>query len=153
MRVTSVSADPLPQPVPSRSLAATARRAQIVEATIGTIAEVGYGQTTYNRIAQRAGLSSTRLISYHFGSRDELMEQVLIEVGRSAERAISERVQVEVTASGRLRARIEAELGWIARCPAHAAEAPARPALRPTVGRAPTPRRRPRPPRRPPTRR
>jgi AcrR family transcriptional regulator len=117
MRVTSVSADPLPQPVPSRSLAATARRAQIVEATIGTIAEVGYGQTTYNRIAQRAGLSSTRLISYHFGSRDELMEQVLIEVGRSAERAISERVQVEVTASGRLRARIEAELGWIARCP------------------------------------
>ena len=40
----------------SRSLAATARRAQIIEATIAVIAEVGYAQTTYSRIAQHAGL-------------------------------------------------------------------------------------------------
>ena len=99
---------------PSRSLAATARRAQIVETTIEVIAEVGYAQTTYSRIAERAGLSSTRLISYHFGSRDELMEQVLVDVGGNAQRAIAERVQVEETATGRLRARIEAQLQWIA---------------------------------------
>jgi len=102
----------------SRSLAAMARRAQIVEATIGVIAEVGYAQTTYSRIAQRAGLSSTRLISYHFGSRDELMEQVLVEVGASAQQAIAERVRVEEAATGRLRARIEAQLRWIAAYPA-----------------------------------
>lgn len=101
----------------SRSLAATARRAQIIEATIAVIAEVGYAQTTYSRIAQHAGLSSTRLISYHFGSRDELMEQVLIEVGSSAQQAIAERVRVERTAAGRLHARIEAQLRWIAAYP------------------------------------
>lgn len=112
MRVTKEDA-------PSRSLAATARRAQIVEATIGVIAEVGYARTTYARIAQRAGLSSTRLISYHFGSRDELMEQVLVEVGSSAQRAIAERVREQETASGRLRARIEAQLRWIAAYPAY----------------------------------
>jgi AcrR family transcriptional regulator len=103
---------------PSRSLAATARRAQIVEATIEVIAEVGYAQTTYSRIAERAGLSSTRLISYHFGSRDELMEQVLVDVGGNAQRAIAERVRAEETAAGRLRARIEAQLRWIAAYPA-----------------------------------
>ena len=103
---------------PSRSLAATARRAQIVEATIEVVAEIGYAQATYSRIAERAGLSSTRLISYHFGSRDELMAQVLVEVGGSAQRAIAERVRGEGTASGRLRARIEAQLRWIAACPA-----------------------------------
>ncbi len=103
---------------PSRSLAATARRAQIVGATIEVIAEVGYAQTTYSRIAQRAGLPSTRLISYHFGSRDELMEQVLVEVGTSAQRAIAEHVRGEQTATGRLRARIEAQLRWIAAYPA-----------------------------------
>jgi AcrR family transcriptional regulator len=102
----------------SRSPAATARRAQIVGATIEVIAEVGYAQTTYSRIAQRAGLSSTRLISYHFGSRDELMEQVLVEVGSHAQQAIAERVRGEETATGRLRARIEAQLRWIAAYPA-----------------------------------
>ncbi|MHA6763189.1 TetR/AcrR family transcriptional regulator [Streptacidiphilus sp. PAMC 29251] len=104
--------------VSSRSLAATARRAQIVAATIEVIAEVGYAQTTYSRIARQAGLSSTRLISYHFGSRDELMEQVLVEVGSNAQQAIAERVRVEETASGQLRARIEAQLRWIAAYPA-----------------------------------
>ncbi|MQA95092.1 MAG: TetR family transcriptional regulator [Streptosporangiales bacterium] len=33
----------------------TARRAQIVAATIDTLAELGYGQTTFARIAERAG--------------------------------------------------------------------------------------------------
>lgn len=102
---------------PVRSLAATARRAQIVGATIEVIAEVGYAGATYERVARHAGLSSTRLISYHFGSRDELMEEVLVQVGMSAQRAIVERVAAEETAAGRLRARIEAQLRWIARRP------------------------------------
>ncbi|MFC1405824.1 MULTISPECIES: TetR/AcrR family transcriptional regulator [Streptacidiphilus] len=102
---------------PSRSLAATARRAQIVAATIEVIAEEGYARATFSRIAQQAGLSSTRLISYHFGSRDELMEQVLVEVGTGAQRAIGEQVAAETTATGRLHARIEAQLRWIAAYP------------------------------------
>lgn len=60
-----------------RSFTATARRAQIVAATIETIAEFGYAQTSFARIAERAGLSSTRLISYHFADKRELIEQVI----------------------------------------------------------------------------
>jgi hypothetical protein len=56
-----------------RSLTATARRAQIIAATIETIAELGYGQASFGRIAERAGLSSTRLISYHFADKQELL--------------------------------------------------------------------------------
>ncbi|HWK79756.1 MAG TPA: TetR/AcrR family transcriptional regulator [Thermomicrobiales bacterium] len=50
----------------------TARRAQIVEAAITTIAEDGYPQASFARIAKRAGLSSTGLISYHFAGKQDL---------------------------------------------------------------------------------
>ncbi|OLZ64243.1 hypothetical protein AV521_36295 [Streptomyces sp. IMTB 2501] len=63
-----------------RSPAQTARRAQIVAATIETIAELGYGQASFARIAERAGLSSTRLISYHFSGKSELIQAVLAQV-------------------------------------------------------------------------
>ncbi|MEV8637139.1 TetR/AcrR family transcriptional regulator [Streptosporangium sp. NPDC051023] len=46
-------------------------------ATIETIAELGYNQASFARIAERTGLSSTRLISYHFDSKDELIGQAL----------------------------------------------------------------------------
>ncbi len=106
-----------PTGAPERSLAASARRAQIVEAAIETLAELGHGQTTFARIKQRAGISSTRLISYHFGTKGELMDAVLEEVGLRAHRAISRRVAGETSALGALTARIEAELEWVAHNP------------------------------------
>lgn len=64
----------------SRSAAATSRRAQIIEATIETVAEIGFARTTFARIAARGGLSSTRLISYHFASKTALMQAVITDV-------------------------------------------------------------------------
>ncbi|WP_152365874.1 TetR/AcrR family transcriptional regulator [Microlunatus speluncae] len=64
----------------SESAASAARRAQIIEATIETIAEVGYARTTFARIATRGGLSSTRLISYHFAGKTALMQAVITDV-------------------------------------------------------------------------
>ena len=49
-------------------------------AAIETIAEAGYANASFTRIARRAGLSSTGLISYHFAGKSELMEQVAQEV-------------------------------------------------------------------------
>ena len=69
MRVTSAP--------PSRSFTATARRTQIIDATIEILAESGYTQATFSRIAQRAGLSSTRLISYHFAGKQDLIDAVV----------------------------------------------------------------------------
>ncbi len=88
-------------------MTATARRSQIVAATIEVIADLGYGQTSFARIAERAGLSSTRLISYHFAGKDELIAAVAADVLASIGRYMAQRVGAATSAAGRLRAYIE----------------------------------------------
>ncbi|GGF38711.1 TetR family transcriptional regulator [Marmoricola endophyticus] len=61
----------------SRSVTNQARRDQIVAAAIDLVAEQGYAACTFARIAKAAGLSSTRMISYHFADKDDLVEAVL----------------------------------------------------------------------------
>jgi AcrR family transcriptional regulator len=63
-----------------RTFTESARRAQIIDAAIETIADIGYRSASFAQIARRAGLSSTGLISYHFRSRDELIQQVVSQV-------------------------------------------------------------------------
>ncbi|MGI8576791.1 MAG: TetR/AcrR family transcriptional regulator [Nocardioidaceae bacterium] len=91
----------------SLSVTATARRAQIVAATIDVIAEAGFGQASFARIAERAGLSSTRLISYHFTGKDELIAAVAEDVVASIAAYMALRVGAESNAAGMLRAHIE----------------------------------------------
>ena len=76
-----------------RSVTATARRAQIMAATIETIAELGYRQASFARIAERAEISSTRLISYHFSGKEELMRAVIAEVSTEVRAFMSERLR------------------------------------------------------------
>ncbi|MGH3671044.1 MAG: TetR/AcrR family transcriptional regulator [Pseudonocardiaceae bacterium] len=62
-----------------------ARRAQIVQCAIGTIADVGYPRASLAEIAKRAGISKG-VISYHFAGKDELIERVVEHVyNRGAE--------------------------------------------------------------------
>jgi AcrR family transcriptional regulator len=93
--------------LPARSVTATARRAQIVTATIDVIGEIGYAQTSFARIAERAGLSSTRLISYHFAGKDELIAAVAEDVIASLGQYMSQRLGPETSAAGKLRSYIE----------------------------------------------
>lgn len=102
-----------------RTFTESRRRAQVVAATIATIAELGYAKASYARIAERAGLSSTGLISYHFANKADLLGAVLAEIGTGAEERIAPRVAAEPTIIGRLRARVEAELEWVSEFPAH----------------------------------
>jgi AcrR family transcriptional regulator len=97
-----------------RSFTANARRAQIIAATIETIAELGYGQASFARIAERAGLSSTRLISYHFAGKQELIEQIITEVYGQIGRFMAERLAGVTTAAGALRGYIEGTVDFIA---------------------------------------
>jgi AcrR family transcriptional regulator len=92
----------------------TARRAQIVAATIEVIADLGYRQATFTRIAERAGLSSTRLISYHFASKEELVGAVAADVIGDLSRSMSRRVGAESSAAAKLRAYIEGTVEFIA---------------------------------------
>ncbi|HVV12948.1 TetR/AcrR family transcriptional regulator [Amycolatopsis sp.] len=100
--------------VSERSFTANARRAQIVAAAIEIIAEVGYPQASFAKIAERAGLSSTRLISYHFKGKKELIEQVVAEVYQQIGGHMTERVGSQETCTGALHAYIEGYIEFVA---------------------------------------
>lgn len=97
-----------------RSFTAEARRTQIVAAAIEVIAEVGYPQTSFSRIAERAGLSSTRLISYHFAGKTELIQEVVAQLFREIGGFMTERVSAATTPVEALHAYIEGNVEFIA---------------------------------------
>src|SRR5699024_7153426 len=90
-----------------QSPAAAARRTQIITATIDVIADEGYGRASFSRIAERAGLSSTRLISYHFAGKDELIAATAKDVMASVGTFMAEQLQGQESAAARLHAYIE----------------------------------------------
>lgn len=92
----------------------TARRAQIVQAAIETIAEVGYAHASFAQIAKRAGLSSTGLISYHFASKDELIEQVVSTIFHMIGQFMARRMEQQSSATQALRTYIQANAAFIA---------------------------------------
>ncbi len=99
----------------SRSFIETARRSQIVEAAIETIVEVGYAKASFARIAARAGISAG-LISYHFASKSELIEQIVRDVNDATERAVEGHTRGAETHLAALRALIE---GFVHYCAQH----------------------------------
>ncbi|WP_129292809.1 TetR/AcrR family transcriptional regulator [Streptomyces lydicus] len=103
------------------SFTETGRRAQIVAAAIDVIADVGYHRASFAKIAERAGLSSTGMISYHFDGRDDLMREVVAEVMRLAEGYIRPRIEAHESYAARLRASIEGNLDLFAEYPNHLA--------------------------------
>lgn len=92
----------------ARTFTTEGRRAQIVSAAIAAIAELGLAKASFAQIAVRAECPSTRMISYHFAGKDDLMEAVVGEVFTVAGRYIEPYVLAESTPSGQLRAFIEA---------------------------------------------
>ncbi len=90
-----------------------ARRAQIIEATIEAISKDGYGHASFIQIAKRARISSTRLISYHFADRDELMAQVAALVIGELGAAVEARVRAADSPAEAVRAYIEANVEYV----------------------------------------
>ncbi len=89
-----------------------ARRSQIIRYAIETIATLGYAQASLAQIAKRAGMSKS-VISYHFTSKDELIEQVVTDTYTSALLFILPRIPTQSTASDQLRAYIQADVDFI----------------------------------------
>ncbi|MEO3803142.1 TetR family transcriptional regulator [Nonomuraea sp. B1E8] len=90
-----------------RTFTEIGRRAQIVAAAIETIADLGYARASFAQIAKRAGLSSTGLISYHFASKSELVEQAVVQIYGEIVAFMTRRLEGQPTASAALRAYIE----------------------------------------------
>jgi len=98
--------------VTTRSAAATARRAQILEATIDVVAEEGFAKASFARICERAGLSSTRLISYHFAGKAELVAALVEHVVAGIGEHVGALVMAAETPGERLRAYVEGVVGY-----------------------------------------
>ena len=60
----------------NQSFVSDARRAQIINATIATLNEIGFVRASLAQIAKRAGIS-TALISYHFNDRMDLINRTI----------------------------------------------------------------------------
>jgi AcrR family transcriptional regulator len=89
-----------------------ARRAQLIECAIETIARLGYAQASLAQIAKRAGISKS-VITYHFKSREELIEQVVKEIYTAAAHFIGPRIAAQLTAQHRLQTYIQAHVEYI----------------------------------------
>jgi AcrR family transcriptional regulator len=102
---------------PRRRLSPQDRRRQIIDATIDTVAALGYRATTFVKIAERSGLSSTRLISYHFAGRDELMWAAVADVYGQIGRHVESRLAVADGPRAQLAAYIRAVIEFVAAHP------------------------------------
>ena len=96
----------------SRTFIETARRAQIMAAAIDAIAELGYGQASLARIAERAGVSKG-VILYHFDGKDDLIRALVGELSGKGQAYLGPRLEAEPTGAGKLRSYIEGNLAFI----------------------------------------
>ncbi|MFE9327665.1 TetR family transcriptional regulator [Nocardia sp. NPDC052278] len=102
-----------------RTFTETARRAQIVNAAIAVVAEHGYPNASFAKIAKQAGLSSTGMISYHFAGKDDLIRAVVAEIMRVALEFVSDKLEGEVDYTARLRLHFAANLALLDEYPDH----------------------------------
>ena len=89
-----------------------ARRAQIATCTIETIATLGYGQASLAQIAKRAGISKG-VISYHFKSKDELIEQTAAAIFEAFGAFMEPQIKAETAPSKKLEAIIRSNLAFM----------------------------------------
>lgn len=109
---TSVPEPSLPAVPPATSFIEAARKAQIIESAIATIAELGYGRASLAEIAKRAGISKS-VISYYFASKDELILQVVDAVYAKGSAFMSELVQSQANATAALRMYVEMNVAFM----------------------------------------
>lgn len=93
-----------------------ARRAQIVEAAIGALAELGFTGASMVRIADRIGVSRP-LIHYHFRSREALIEAVIDEIYADALARVRPGIDQAATAHDRLAAFITGSVAFYQESP------------------------------------
>jgi AcrR family transcriptional regulator len=89
-----------------------ARRSQIIECAIEVIATMGYSRASLAQIAKQAGISKG-VISYHFSSKDEIMEQIILDLYNKGASFTKPYIEAENTATGVLRAYIESNMEFM----------------------------------------
>ncbi|WP_230363781.1 betaine-aldehyde dehydrogenase [Ancylobacter sp. Lp-2] len=85
------------------------RRQQLIEATIDSLAEIGFNASTLAQIAGRAGVSPG-LVAHYFGDKDGLLEATLRFLAARVARGTAQRLAAAASPRERVEAVIEANL-------------------------------------------
>ncbi|HEX8784525.1 MAG TPA: transcriptional regulator BetI, partial [Steroidobacteraceae bacterium] len=93
-----------------RDEAEDARRVQLIEVTIDSLAEVGFVGTTLAEIAGRAGVSPG-LVAHYFGDKDGLLEAAFRTLARVVAVRMREQFALARAPRARVQAVIDANLG------------------------------------------
>lgn len=104
--------------VDKQTFIAEARRAQIVDAAIATLDEIGFANASLAQIAKRAGIS-TALISYHFKDKNDLMDHTLMKLLSDTADYVTERTRAAATPRDKLHAYIASSLAYQSTRPKH----------------------------------
>jgi transcriptional repressor BetI len=86
------------------------RRRQLIEATIASIHEVGFAESSLSRISARAGVS-TGIVHHYFEDKAELLESTLRQLGANLRLAVVRRLNTAHTPVERLLAVIDGNIG------------------------------------------
>ena len=86
------------------------RRRQLIEATIASIHEVGFAESSLSRISARAGVS-TGIVHHYFEDKAELLESTLRQLGANLRLAVVRRLSRAHTPVERLLAVIDGNIG------------------------------------------
>ncbi len=89
------------------------RRERILEATLAVVAREGCHGMSFAKVVHEAQMSSTRLISYHFGSRDELLREAFGLVLAKAGEFMGPRIAAESSIRGKIRAYIVSNVEFL----------------------------------------
>jgi betaine-aldehyde dehydrogenase len=98
-----------PESVRAREEPEEARRQQLIEVTIDSLAAVGYVGSTLAQIAQRAGVSPG-LVAHYFGDKDGLLEATFRSLAKGIGERVRARFKLTHTPRGRVQAVIDTNL-------------------------------------------
>lgn len=86
------------------------RRRQLIEATIASIHDVGFSESSVSRIAAKAGVSAG-IVHHYFEDKGELLEATLRQLGANLSASVVRRLQAARTTAHRLMAVVDGNLG------------------------------------------
>lgn len=95
------------------------QKLRIIEATIESIAKVGFDRTTFDLVGKRVGMQRAH-VNYYFSSREELMKTSVRYAVALGQQITIGLVQDATGWKERLKAVIEGPFEWLARYPQHA---------------------------------
>ncbi|MET7771754.1 TetR/AcrR family transcriptional regulator [Nocardia sp. NPDC005366] len=110
----STDGSPHGRPAVTHQVATAARKEQITRAAVALLGQLGYQATTLEAICKEAGLSSRRLITYHFSSKDELLAAVDDRIAADAEAYVGAALETSTGARELLATLIRANVVFIA---------------------------------------